>query len=163
MSVNSPPDGKGPNYGQSRLIGVGENVFAIPLPQGDSKNNSSISKQALLLNDGGYCFNSRKHNTRSHPKVCDSSPIPTPTVMDYNFGSNWFEGNPTNSMVTACNPQLLKGSFGIGRAPSAALNPKTSTVLVAHEAHGKKAAGCGKSAFKKGVVLTSLKMPIFDP
>lgn len=70
-------------------------VFALPFSSswititvgsGIAVSFSPLNNVLLLLNDGGYCYNSHKHNTRSLPSVCSSPPVPTPYVLDYTLG-----------------------------------------------------------------------------
>lgn len=119
-------------------IGVGHSVAASAAVMARPRRKEA-STAVMLASGGGFCYNSHLHNTGPF-NVCQLTPHSTPGVLDYYSGSvtQWLQvlrGTCTNistsstssssrrRLVTACDADLLHGSYDLGHHPSVALFP----------------------------------------
>ena len=148
-------------------IGVGEKVdVSVSSPVG-TVAHGELDSVVIVVSDFGYCFNSHKHNTRSSPTICSSSPEPSKHVLDYSvgFARDWLV---TSSMITPCDSRIFHGSYEQGSNPSVALSAtyrEGSDGLIefrafeVHEALRDSVSplvnGCGNPVHRNGVVVNS--------
>lgn len=122
-------------------IGVGHSVAASAASIATPRRKEA-STVVMLVSGGGFCFNSHLHNTGPF-NVCRLTPHATPGVLDYMYGSvtQWlqvlrgtcaknasisassFSTTTKSRLVTACDADLLHGSYDLGHHPSVALFP----------------------------------------
>lgn len=122
-------------------IGVGRSVAASAAAMARPRRKKA-STVVMLVSGDGFCFNSHLHNTGPF-NVCRLTPHATPGVLDYTYGSviQWLQvlrgtcakgasisssssSSTTKSrLVTACDADLLHGSYDLGHHPSVALFP----------------------------------------
>jgi len=120
-------------------IGVGHSVAASAavMPRSGRKKASTV---VMLVSGGGFCYNSHLHNTGPF-NVCQLTPHATPGILDYTYGSHtqWLQvlrgicantsstsstsSSSRRRLVTACDADLLHGSYDLGHDPSVALFP----------------------------------------
>lgn len=138
----------------------------------------------MLVTDGGYCYNSDGHNTRSYPNVCNSIPSSTTYVLDYSLGlvSDWInlleESYPDSNVsittgndlykVNVCNQRILHGSYDQGSSPSLAFTSNQledgSSSFYFMEVHQGMPVGssdtgsCGIPIQRNGLVLDSFSI-----
>jgi hypothetical protein len=164
------------------LVFVSVTWISVTVGQHISISYSPLSNVLLLLNDGGYCYNSHTHNTRATPSVCSSFPTSTEYILDYTVGflSDWLTAiRESQCVVTTllpgvdemcflaspCHQRLLHGTYDEGSKPTVALSRMSSADGVSntffielHEGYNlrfKHGAGCGEPIHRDGIVLDS--------
>jgi hypothetical protein len=129
--------------------------------------NPTKSVITLVVTDS-YCFNSDENNKRAYPRVCDNVATSTSQIMTYTMGSpkQWLRRNVlTNRTITACESELLHGTFDVGLCPSVTSLPPNfngnlhSQLLVVHAApsgatniHVERK--CGTPSYRDALVRT---------
>ncbi|CAF1613391.1 unnamed protein product, partial [Didymodactylos carnosus] len=69
----------------------------------------------------GYCYNNELVNKRSSPALCNSIPNQQEQILTYTYGNFNLLANYTNTTITACQNDILHGTFDMGSNPNAVL------------------------------------------
>lgn len=148
------------------LLGVGVHVSLSML------SRTSQDAVIALISDGGYCYNSRSHNTRGAPMVCDQKPAPCKEALDYTIGtmSQWIKLANDSELATPCG-ELLHGTYDLGSSPRSALlglNDEKVALLAVHVGLSEsiESCGCGKPTWRPGKLVLdgfALNFNAIDP
>lgn len=125
--------------------------ISVTVGQRIAVSYSPLSNVLMLVNDGGYCYNSHTHNTRAIPSVCSSFPTSTEYILDYTVGfiNDWLNAIRDSQCVvttlatdnlrtlppgidemcflaTPCHQRLLHGTYDQGSKPTIVLSRMSS-------------------------------------
>eukprot|EP00026_Physarum_polycephalum_P001809 Phypoly_transcript_01812.p1 GENE.Phypoly_transcript_01812~~Phypoly_transcript_01812.p1 ORF type:complete len:511 (+),score=114.30 Phypoly_transcript_01812:1499-3031(+) len=131
---------------------------------------SSGETVVLEVHGDGYCYNSDWNNKRAYPSVCESVPVSSRYVLNYNYGKlqDWathiFE---KRGMISSCDGSIFHGAYDEGSLPTAFLMTDQNDEMRMIEAHtgfpsgAVDYAGCSwpipyDGAMIDGIVLPSL-------